>query len=137
MHFERVLTVLVFPLLLRGNTCCAPMMAADAIAFVDSDATDSTRSQSLASPKLLEILRTQIMGQGAPIPEELLRLIMQLKDEESPFLGPRLHSSQPLKGRDFLIEEDIFGFGFIKKVSLESFVLTFLQGMVNIFRERS
>ena len=131
MHFERVLTVLVFPLLLRGNTCCAPMMAADAIAFVDSDATDSTRSQSLASPKLLEILRTQIMGQGAPIPEELLRLIMQLKEEESPFLGPRLHSSQPLKGRDFLIEEDIFGFGFIKKVSLESFVLTFLQVIIS------
>lgn len=123
--------MLVLPLLLRGNTCCAPMMAADAIAFVDRDATDSTQSQSLASPTLLEILRIQIVGQGAPIPEELLRLIMQLKEEEATFLGPRLHSSKPLKGRDFLIEEDIFGFGFIKKVSLESFVLTFLQVLIS------
>ncbi len=120
--------MLVLPLLLRGDTCCAPMMAADTIAFV---AGDSSQGQAQASPELLEVLRTQAVGQGAPIPEELLQLIMQLKDEEAPFLGPRLHPSQPLSERDFLIEEDIFGFGFIKKVSLESFVLTFLQVIIS------
>ena len=124
--------MLVLPLLLRGDACCAPMMAADTIAFVagDASASDSSQGQAQVSPELLETLRTKIVGQGAPIPKELLQLIMQLKDEEAQFLGPRLHSSQPLRGRDFLIEEDIFGFGFTKKVSLESFVLTFLQVLI-------
>lgn len=121
----------VLPLLLRGDMCCAPMMAADTIAFVAGDATDSTQSQSLASPELLGILRTQIVGQDISIPEELLSLIMRVKKEEAQFLGPRLHSSQPLNNRDFLIEEDIFGFGFTKKISLESFVLTFLQVIIS------
>lgn len=124
--------MLVLPLLLRGDACCAPMMAADTIAFVagDASASDSSQGQAQVSPELLETLRTKIVGQGASIPEELLQLIMQLKDEEAPFLGPRLHSSKPLRGRDFLLEEDIFGFGFTKKISLESFVLTFLQVLI-------
>lgn len=89
-----------------------------------STATASATSlSSAAAAKDSAVTNTEALSAA-----ELQQLILQVKAEEAPFVGPRSHLGPELnRNREFFLEEDLWGSGLDASTSADSTMLEFLH----------